>query len=156
MKPLPVRSAFLLSAALTLAPAAYANADIVEDLNLEPACETVTDYEGAKACLEPFYKAAMGQADQIYLDLNARFGKLDTDEMSQTLAQEYQTYPQMCLGRENEVLDKSEPIINYMMRAQTCLSISTRLADEVGQSYDEEKAGYLIHRASRLKHFDIR
>jgi hypothetical protein len=156
MRSLPIKNAFLLSAALALLPAANANADVTEDLGLEAACENVVDYTGAKTCIEPFYKAAMSLADEIYSDVKNKVD-INTDDLNQSiLALEFVNYPSACHSRENETLDGSESIMSYMTRAQTCLSISSRLADHINHSYDQDKAGYLIHRARLLKHMDVK
>jgi hypothetical protein len=148
-------SAFLISSALAILPASadtsFTNLDI---LAIENQCEGIRSFSDAAACTQPVYEAAMSQSDEIWHRLH-NSDSFQPGGLEGIKKDEYSTYQQTCLNQSEQKLKQADNIPEYMLKAQYCLSVSTRLADDTGLEYNRNKAGYLINKSRRLRQLSI-
>lgn len=123
--------------------------------DFEMPCQDVQSLEQAAQCVEPFYKASMDLAKDIW-DKMHEGGEIDFDKLNTTQAGEYKLYEAFCVGKEDLNLEQLPIIKDYLRLAYGCLAISSTIADTQNTPYEKPRAAYLLHRADRLSRLDVK
>lgn len=120
---------------------------------MNSACQTLDTQDQVASCVEPFYKAAMAQAQGIWQDIHKN-GIPDIQDMSEYERREYEegSFTKRCESGYDPHYTEDKTPESFLRDPQWCLSYATSLADKFDIDYNRDKAAFLIHRSRMLRH----